>query len=295
MVNLCKTIEASRWFHASIIAIIILAGIVIGLETYPGVAAKYGTTLHILDQIILWIFVVEIVIKMVSRAPQPWTYFKDGWNVFDFTIVAICFLPINAEYVAVLRLARILRVLRLVTVLPQLQLLVGALIRSIPSMGYVSLLLGLLFYVYGVTGTILFGQNDPIHFGSLQTSMLTLFQLVTLEGWVEIMNTQTLGADKFGYEGQEHLIKEVSRWPVTSPVYFISFILLGTMVMLNLFIGVIMNGMQETQMEQQEQQLRQLQNSVSSESLTEELSELTDQMDQLRQRLEALKKRIQSD
>ena len=132
-----------------------------------------------MDQVILWIFVVEIVIKMGAEGKQPWRYFADPWNVFDFIIVAVCFLPINAEYAAVLRLLRLLRVLKLVRALPRLQILVGALLKSIPSMGYVSLLLLMLFYVYACAAVILFGENDPVHFRNLPLAMLSLFRVVT--------------------------------------------------------------------------------------------------------------------
>lgn len=243
----CRSVRDSSPFQTFIIGVIVLAGIVIGMETYPSMMEQYGGVLHFLDKTILWIFATEVVIKMVAEGKRPWKYFYDGWNVFDFTIVLICFLPVHAEYIAVLRLARILRVLRLVTALPKLQLLVGALLRSMPSMAYVGLLLFILFYVYAVTGTMLFGKNDPIHFGDLQLSMLSLFRVVTLEDWTDLMYIQMYGALGYGYEGQEHLVLQNHAQPIVSVVFFVSFVLIGTMVMLNLFIGVIMNGMQEAQ------------------------------------------------
>src|SRR5688572_3157341 len=185
MAEFCKKIVDSTWFHTFIIFVILGAGVVVGLETYPGLMDTHGELLHMLDHIILYIFVLEIVLKVIAKGNKPWEFFYDGWNVFDFIIVAVCFLPIGGAYIAVLRLARILRVFRLVSAMPKLQLLVGALLKSIPSMSYVGILLFLLFYIYAVLGTFMFGQNDPIHFGSLQVSMMTLFKTITLEGWID--------------------------------------------------------------------------------------------------------------
>ena len=158
----------ARWFEATIMVVIILAGVLAGLETSPALVARYGALLEALDLAVLAIFVVEIVLKMAVHGRQPWHYFRDGWNVFDFTIVALCCLPMNAQFAAVLRLARALRLLRLVTALPRLQLLVGALLKSLGAMGYVGLLLALMFYIYGVAGVQLFRKADADHFGSLK-------------------------------------------------------------------------------------------------------------------------------
>ncbi len=217
----------ARWFERAILTVIILAGILAGLETSPALVARYGTLLETLDLVVLAIFIFEIALKLVVHGRQPWHYFRDGWNVFDFTIVALCCLPTNSQFAAVLRLARALRLLRLVTALPRLQLLVGALLKSLGAMGYVGLLLALMFYIYGVVGVHLFGEADAVHFGSLKAALFTLFQMITLDNWSEIYRAAQSGA------------------PVAVPVYFISFILLGTMIMLNLFIGIIMNSMSE--------------------------------------------------
>jgi voltage-gated sodium channel len=158
--------------------------------------------------------------------------------------VAVCFIPaIDTHYVAVLRLARILRVFRVISIFPKLQLLVGALLKSIPSMGYVVLLLALIFYIYAVLGTFLFGAKDPVHFGNLHLSMITLFKVLTLEGWTDILNIQ--------FYGTTDPMAEYNYKPVSygSFLYFVSFILIGAMIIMNLFIGVIMNSMQESQQE----------------------------------------------
>lgn len=241
-------IAASRLFQNFITIVIILASVLVGIETYPELEKKYHGLLHTLDLLIIGIFTVEVVVKIGAEGRRPLRYFRDPWNVFDFVIVAACYLPFENQYITVLRLIRLLRVLRLLRAFPKLQILVGAIFKSIPSMGYVSLLMGLLFYVYAIAGVLLFGHNDPVHFGNLNSSLLSLFQTVTLEGWVELMNIQLHGCDKVGYEA----FKELCTHPAHSyfaPVFFISFILVGTFVLLNLFIGVILTGMEEARQE----------------------------------------------
>ena len=246
--KLRKIVDDSR-FNNFITGIIVLAGVVVGMETSQTLIALYGTPLHLLNDIILWIFVVEAAIKIGAEGRRPWRYFMDPWNVFDFLIVAICFMPVNAQYVAVLRLARLLRVLKLVRALPRLQILVSALLKSIPSMGYVALLLGMLFYVYSVAAVFLFGGNDPVHFGNLAIAMLSLFRVVTGEDWTDVMYIQMWGCDRYGYEGMMELCTQPMSYPVFGALFFVSFMLLGAMVILNLFIGVIMGGMDEAERE----------------------------------------------
>lgn len=247
MVRLAKKISESGWFKKSIIFVIVFAGLVIGLETYPSIVSSYGKWLNVLDVLILSIFIVEILIKILAKGKNPLQYFSDGWNVFDFLIVVVCFLPVGGTYIAVFRLVRILRVLRLVTAIPKLQLLVDALLKSIPSMSYVGILLMLHFYIYAVVGVFLFGKNDPLHFSNLQTSFFTLFKVVTLEGWIQIMNIQIYGSETISSYPKDNVI--------IAPVYFISFIIFGTMIMLNLFIGVIINSMDEIRKEAEEKEL----------------------------------------
>jgi voltage-gated sodium channel len=271
MSALCLRLSESPGFKNFITAVILLAGVLVGLETSPQLVQRHGTFFHFLDQAILTIFVLEILIKMAACGRHPWRYFLDGWNVFDFTIVAVCLLPLHAEFAAVLRLARILRVLRLVTVLPRLQLLVGTLLKSIPSMGYVGLLLSLLFYVYGVCGVFFFGSADPKNFGTLGDALLTLFGVITLEGWTELM---------YG------LLEPDSAVPKAKVIlYFLSFVLLGTMVMLNLFIGVIMNSMEEVQ---QEKAIAHLTTSASED----DLADLEAELDRLKTRVRAARDRL---
>jgi len=271
LTGFCRQLSEAPAFKNFIIAVILLAGIVVGLETSATLMARHGGLLHALDLAILAIFIVEILIKIAACGRRPWDFFRDSWNVFDFIIVAVCLLPLHAEFAAVLRLARVLRVLRLVTVLPKLQLLVGALLKSIPSMGYVGLLLSILFYIYAVCGVFFFGQADPRSFGTLGDALLTLFGVITLEGWTELM---------YGL-----LEPEAGVPKIKVILYFLSFVLFGTMIMLNLFIGVIMNSMQEVQ---QEKAVSHLATSASED----DLADLEAELDRLKTRVQSARARL---
>lgn len=292
MTSLLQRISQSPSFRSFIIGVIVFAGVLVGVETSPAMVQQHGSLLKGLDQLVLGIFIVEIAVKMGAEGRKPWRYFRDPWNIFDFLVVAACFLPMSPQYVTVLRLARLLRVMRLVHVLPRLQILVTALLKSIPSMAYVTMLLGLLFYVYGVAGTFLFGTNDPVHFGTLGMSLLTLFQVVTLEGWSELLNTQMYGCDRFGYADLPGLCTQPEAMPLVAVVYFCTFILLGTMIILNLFIGVIMNGMQEAHEEAQEQARARAEAAGTARTLDEDIAELEQQLSVMQEQLARLRGRV---
>jgi voltage-gated sodium channel len=264
----------ARWFETTILIVIILAGVLAGLETSPALVARYGTQLEALDLFVLAIFIVEIALKIAVHGRQPWHYFRDGWNVFDFTIVALCCLPMNAQFAAVLRLARALRLLRLVTALPRLQLLVGALLKSLGAMGYVGLLLALMFYIYGVAGVHLFREADASHFGSLKAALLSLFQVITLDNWSEIYRAARPGA------------------PLATPIYFISFILLGTMIMLNLFIGIIMNSMSEMHAEIAERDRQRHVKETDAATIEDDLLLLEQQIESLKDQAARARQRL---
>ena len=244
----------SAAFQRAILGLILLAAVLVGIETYPAIMERHHTLIHALDKIILWLFALEAALKMAQHKGKWYRYFQDPWNVFDFTIVVVCFLPVNAQYAAVLRLARVLRALRLVSAVSQLQLIVGSLIKSLPSMVYVSILLVLMVYIYAVVGVFLWGANDPVHFRDLPTSMLSLFRVVTLEDWTDLMYIQMWGSDRYPFSDYDRAVFDgrfhsQSR-PIVGAAYFVSFVLMGTMIMLNLFIGVIIKSMEEAQDEQ---------------------------------------------
>ena len=278
--------------------VILLAAVVVGVQTYKEFAQKYSSLLSILDGFILLVFIVEAAIKILAKGNKPQNYFKNPWNVFDFLIVFACLLEpifgLGGEFLPVLRLARILRVLRLVTAIPKLQLLVTCLLKSLPSMFYVSILLFLLFYVYGTLAVFFYGKNDPIHFRNLQSSILTLFRVVTLEDWTDVMYINMYGSDSYGYSA-----KEFSKWsptPTASPlgaaIFFVSFVLIGTMIVLNLVIGVIMNSMDESNKElaiQQELDRRK----ENPEAIRDGLHDLHIKVEDLSNEMSVIKKMIE--
>ncbi len=255
MTSICSKIANHKYFQGFILLTILLAGVVVGMQTYKNFADRHSGILDFLDAFILGVFTLEVIIKIIAEGKKPLNYFRNPWNLFDFIIVAACLLepvlPIDSAFLPVLRLARILRVLKLVTTLPKLQVLVGCLLKSLPSMFYVSMLLGLLFYIYGTMAVFLYSENDPIHFRNLQTSVLSLFRVVTLEDWTDIMYINMYGSENYGYSDHD-----MEKWnptssssPAGAAFFFVSFVLIGTLIVLNLVIGVIMSSMDESHAE----------------------------------------------
>ncbi len=273
MSETANRIVHASWFQRTVISLILLAGLLAGIETDVGMVAAHGPLLGVLDAIILGVFSIEVILKLASYGSRPIDYFRDGWNVFDFVIVALCLLPMDSQFAMVLRLGRALRLLRLVSALPKLQLLVGALVKSFSSMGYVSILLGLMFYMYAIVGVQLFGIHDKDHFGSLASAFLTLFQTITLDDW------KFLFASASGSS------------PAIAGIYFVSFILLGTMIMLNLFIGIIMNSMSEMHAELEELEQSKIRKAAQGTVLND-LTLLDGQLESLKSQLFELRVKL---
>jgi voltage-gated sodium channel len=241
LLEIIRKLINSKYFNYFIFSLILLSAVIIGLETYPEFSKKHYDVLTLVDRIIIALFTLEIALKIISNGKRPWRYFSDPWNIFDFVIVAICLIPLNdTHYFAVFRVLRVLRILRMITIFPKLRLIISALLKSIPSMGYIIMLIGVLFYVYAIVGVFVFGPTDPMHFGDLHHAFVTLFKILTLEGWTDIMNAHVFA------ESEEGSLQIISIWPF---FYFSSFILIGAMIIMNLFIGVIMNSMEESKKE----------------------------------------------
>jgi voltage-gated sodium channel len=296
LVKFCKSITTTVVFARFIIFLIVRSGLLAGAETYPAFreGTALGNLLQVVQNLILLLFFVEIVMKIIACGDKPWTFFLQPWNVFDFVIVAVCLLPLNMHSAAVVRMARILRSLRMITVLPRLRLLVSALLKSIPSLGYIGVLLGLHFYIYSVVGTVTFGENDPIRFGSLHATASTLFQVLTLEGWNDVRDTQVLGSDVTYDDAWKALVEgqRVSRArPLIANIYFISFILLGTMIMLNLFTGVIITSMEEAQVESKSGGNKDRLKERGFLTLHDELNQVSTQLQQIMNQMSALQER----
>lgn len=288
----------SKAFQHTVLGVITAAAVLVGLETSREMVARYGVWLHRLDQLVLLFFVVEALLKMARHGRRWYRYFGDRWNVFDFLIVVACLLPAGGQYAAVLRLARVLRALRLVTAVPKLQLLVNSLLKSVTSLGYVGLLLAVLFYVYAVLGVYLFRGNDPVHFQDLATALLTLFRVVTLEDWTDVMYIQMYGSDAYpNYAdfAQAHLREASRAMPFLGAAFFVSFVMLGTMIMLNLFIGVIINSMSEAQADRESEERRRHLERDGRISVGDEIGLIEEEIQKLSRRLKSQRGRADAD
>jgi voltage-gated sodium channel len=294
-----KRFTASAEFGRFIVVLILLTGVLVGLETYPefGPQAPVGRIIAFIQDVILGLFVLEMVLKILACGRRPWEYFYQPWNVFDFVVIGICVLPLDAQYAAVFRLARILRTLRMISILPRLQVLVGALLRSIPSLVYVGLLLGLHFYVYAVIGTFMFRDNDPVRFGTLHKSTLTLFQVLTLEGWNDVLATEFHGSDgeyPDSWKEMSQGVRKSQAQPLIASAYFVTFILFGTMIMLNLFTGVIISSLEDAQAEIVEETSKRTLAETGGTTLRTELAQISTQLREISDRLHGLELRQES-
>jgi voltage-gated sodium channel len=227
----CQAFVNHPAFQRTVLVVIVANAILMGIETSTAVMERHGRLLLALNAVIQTAFVLEIAVRLVAHGRHPLGFFRDGWNVFDFAVVGLSLLPASGAFANVARLARVLRAARLVSSLPDLRLIVGTMLRSIPSMGHVLLLLGLLIYVYGVLGVLLFGEVDPLHWGSLPRAAGTFFQILTLEGWVELQ-----AASREGHP---------AAW-----LFYGSFIMIAVFVVINLFIAVVINNLERTRNEE---------------------------------------------
>lgn len=230
MIGLARRIADSRLFQVFIIGVIVINAVLVGLETSPGLVEGQRALFEMLNQVVIGIFVVELLIRIVAHFPRPERFFTDGWNLFDFVIVVLSLLPAGGSFATVARLARLLRVLRIVSVFPELRLIVGTMLRSLSSMASVIVLLALVVYVYAVLGFHLFGGVDPAHWGDLGLSVRTLFEVLTLEGWLEL---------------QAAVLPDVpGAW-----LFFASYVLLAVFIVVNLFIAVVLNNLENVKAE----------------------------------------------
>ena len=230
LVTACRTLVESKRFQDFVMGVIVLTAVLMGLETSASVQAAYGPVLHVLNIIIQVIFVCELGVRLLAHGRQWGAFFRDGWNLFDFAIVTASLLPQVGAFATVARLARLLRVARLLSVSPALRLIITTMLRSIPSLGHVTLLLSLLLYVYGIIGYHLFHPHDPAHWGTLGRSLWTLFQMLTLEGWIEVQEA-SLRAHPWAW------------------IYYGSYVVIAVFVVINLFIAVVLNNMETARLE----------------------------------------------
>ncbi|MDX1588356.1 MAG: ion transporter [Oleiphilaceae bacterium] len=221
-----EALHRNKFFELTVIFIIIFSALLVGARTYDEVS-RFDRIIGILDWVVTGFFLVEILIRMAAEQRLS-NFFRSGWNVFDFTIVVASLIPINeSEMVLVARLLRIFRVLRLVSLIPELRVLVSSLLIAIPRMGYVALLMFIIFYIYAAVGSFWFHEVDESLWGNIALAMLTLFQVATFESWA----TAVL------YPTMEH---HPYSW-----VFFLTFIFFNAFIFLNMMIGIVLQVMEK--------------------------------------------------
>ncbi len=217
-------LDSNKVFQASVIFVIIFSALTIGLKTH-NIPESIIKLLAIIDVAITVFFASEIVIRFLATNNTK-RFFSNGWNIFDTVIVIGSLIPAGGSGVLLARLLRVFRVLRLVSMVPQLRLLVNALLKAIPRMGYIALLMFVIFYMYGAVGSILFEEINSVLWGDVSISMLTLFRVATFEDWTDVM-----------YE-------TMTVYPI-SWIYYLSFIFLTAFVFLNMMVGTVLEVMSQ--------------------------------------------------
>jgi len=221
MTNLLFKIKESSIFQSCVIFIIIINAITLGISTY-NLDVFLINIIKVLDYSITIFFVIEIIIRFIGE-PSKKNFFKNGWNIFDSTIVLISLIPIpNNSSFLLLRLLRVFRVLRIISVIPELKKIIEALLSSIKRVFYIGLLLFIILYIYATVGSILFSSDNPERWSDVGVSMITLFQVLTLSSWEQVMLP----------------LQDIYWW---SWIYFFSFIIICGITMLNLLIAVLVD------------------------------------------------------
>ncbi|QRV22728.1 ion transporter [Marinomonas foliarum] len=261
-----KRIERSAWFQGFIISIIVVAALTVGAKTY---ALPYGIEkgINYLDNFITVFFLVELSLRFIACDDKR-HFFKDPWNIFDTIIVAGSLMPISeTEMILVARLLRVFRVLRLVSIIPDLRFLINALLKAIPKMGYIALLMFIIFYIFAAVGSIFFHHVNEELWGDIAISMLTLFRIATFEDWTDVMY-ETMDVYPFSW------------------IFYIIFIFLTAFVFLNMMVGVVLDVMtRETAEEEHENQEN------HHQALVTQISELQAQVAHLADKIDAQQER----
>lgn len=279
MVALAKRIAESQRFDYLTVCVIIANAVVLGLGTFPGLETDYASELTILNEAFFGYYVVELMIRIVACFPKPLHFFKSGWNIFDFLIVAVGFVPSFRENATLIRMVRLLRVTRLFRLLPDLRVIVAAVGRSIPGMSSLALASAMLVYIYAMIGWVIFNEGDPEQFGNVGESMLTMFQVLTLEGLPEFLATG----------------RAVSDWAIP---FYVSYVLLASFLVFNLFIGIVLTSMEEAraaelrraEAEMADEKLKSSDMEAARLALRERIHGIRDHLNNIESDLEALQR-----
>lgn len=256
----------------TVLAVIIFNAITLGMSTSNAVMANFGPLMTLIDRAVLGIFVLELSLKLYAFG---WSFWRDPWNIFDFFVVSIGLMP-QTSGLSALRGLRVIRALRLLSVVPQMRAVVQALLDALPGMGAVIIMLSIVYYVFAVMATIMYGDAFPDWFGTLGRSLYSLFQIMTLESWsMGIVRPVML---EFPY-----------AW-----AFFVPFIIITAFSVLNLFIGLLVNTMQSAVEDETEKELEELRNLVRTETdiVDSHVAEMHAEIKLMRSELTALRKAL---
>ncbi|PMG30747.1 cation transporter [Shewanella sp. 10N.286.52.C2] len=268
MLSVLKKIDQSKTFQGFVIFVIIVSALSIGAHTYH-LPTWLENSLYVLDIAITVFFLFELIIRYMASDGIK-SFFSKGWNIFDTIIVIGSLVPLGGSTILLARLLRIFRVLRLVSMVPELRMLINALLKAIPRMGYIALLMFVIFYIYGAIGSMFFAHVNDFLWGDVSIAMLTLFRISTFESWTSIM-----------YE-------TMAVYPL-SWLYYLTFIFLTTFVFLNMMVGAVLDVMgEETKIMREEQEANDDKNVESKTAATaEDIQQLHDKIDKLTALLQA--------
>jgi voltage-gated sodium channel len=263
----CERIAGAREFQLFIFVVILLNAVVLGLDTYESVHDRWGDTLFILNEVFLGIYIVEILIRMAAHGKRPQDYFKSGWNVFDFIVVFAVFIPGVRENALILRMVRLLRIVRIISVLPELRVLVSGMIRAVRPIGAMAAMTLVLLFVYGMVGVKIFGDQLPERWDDVGTAMLTLFTVLTLEGWNEIL-----------FDAQE-----VTQY---AWIFFVSFVLFASFLVINVLIAIIITSVEDAREAELAEEIEErIQEVAAGEREADPVSDLIDRVGDMRRSL----------
>jgi voltage-gated sodium channel len=264
----------SQTFELCIAGIIFLNAVALALLTIPGIDAATRESLERFDQAALWIFVAELVVRMISYGSKPWNFFKTGWNVFDFIIIGLS--PFLANQTLILRLLRIFRLIRIFRFLPEVRVLTRSITRSLPPLMSMSVLIFLALFIYGMAGVYLFGDEMPEQWGDITAALTSLFILLTLE------------------EFAIYLVDGLAVSPWALP-YYVSYVFVIVFTILNVLIGVVLNAMDEARQENRdrEEEIKRLQNFAKEvDDISADGKVSAEEITQLRQKILTLEKEL---
>jgi voltage-gated sodium channel len=266
----CERIAGARRFQLFIFGVILLNAVVLGLDTYESIHEEWGDTLFILNEVFLGIYIVEILIRIAAHGTRPQDYFKSGWNVFDFIVVFAVFIPGVRENALILRIVRLLRIVRIISVLPELRVLISGMIRAVRPIGAMAAMTMVLLFVYGMIGVKIFSEELPERWGDVGTAMLTLFTVLTLEGWNEIL-----------FDAQE-----VTQY---AWVFLVSFVLFASFLVINVLIAIIITAVEEAREAELAEEIEErIQEVAAGEREPDPVADLIDRVGDMRRGLQEI-------